>query len=151
VIYDCEYGMENVLVIVPLGLGGWLRYDDDIDYMAETYLAGEPQVSRVDVFRHGIHPFNGVYMDSRSGVRLGNDVMHWVRLRSGLWSGESCTREEMDELTRELTPFASYEEANENVAPWVPGEVRDIAEYGSLFTGETVQAQLRPVLYTYWG
>jgi hypothetical protein len=36
------------------------------------------------------------------------------------------------------------------VVPKVPEEIRDLAEFGQLFTHAGVWRQLRPVLYTYW-
>lgn len=162
-MHDClehgsgDGGLPNVLLLRPLcKKAGWARYDDDIDYMTETYLAPTDcaQDDHVETFQHGIFPFNGIYMDSRTGQRLKEQVMMWIRIRSSLDPDEFPLTEEkvgaLDEVTGELTPFASFAEADQYIAPMPPREVTDIADYGSLFTGPLVWTQLRPLLYTYW-
>lgn len=155
VVYDPEYGLNNVLVLRPLSCGDWHREDDSIDYMTETFLLDASAESRVETFTAGIHPFNGVYMDARTGERLDQKATTWVRIRSSLEeSGEDLgpaeRLEALDGVTRDLTTFQSWAEASEHIAPYVPEEVQDIAEFGSLFTGPLVWTQLRPLLYTYW-
>lgn len=155
-----EYGLASVLLLCPVSLNGeWSRFDDAIDYMEETYLrpAAERQANHVQLFRHGIHPFNGSYMDARTGEPMSQEVMTWIRAASsfeaetGRGSDDSLPREELDAITKASTPFGTFDEAAGNIVPLVPGEVRDLAEYGDLFTAPDVWRQLRPMLYVYWG
>jgi hypothetical protein len=154
--YNPEFGMPTVLVLTPLGKPDWSRYDDDMDYTMETYLRPrKAQTNHVEVLPHPPFPFNGFYMDNRTGERLNDRVMWWIRARSNFDSlpraGRAAALEGLDLLAAECTPYADHEEASRYVIPQVPEEIRDLAEYGELFTEPDVWLQLRPVLYTYWG
>jgi hypothetical protein len=46
--------------------------------------------------------------------------------------------------------FESADDANENIVPYVPGDVRDLAVWTSLFTDENAWKDLRPMVITYW-
>lgn len=151
--YETEGGMPQVMVLAPLGVSGWSRFDDPIDYMTETYL-GHGQEHHFEVFGHGIHPFNGVYMDARTGDKLPHSVLTWIRVKTSMESrGEKLSADKLaalDEIVRDETPFTSWAEAEKYTVPQVPEEIRDIAEFGQLFTDPLTWVQLRPVLYTYW-
>ena len=152
ITHDAEYGLPEVLLLQPLSmLGEWSRYDDSIDYAQETYLRGdEAQQNRVEPITHcvaaGLYPWSGTYMDDRTGERLGDMVMHWIRVTNSL-KGDPGT--EMDLLAR-AAGFADHADALAHCAPLVPEEIRDLATFAGLFTDDTVWRQLRPVLYTYW-
>jgi hypothetical protein len=151
-VYSPEYGMPNVLALRPYGCADWSRRDDPIDYAQETWLMPECQRNRADVMPlAGIYPFVGVYMDARTGRRLDDSIMWWVRLcnDAACERGEP-EREQALELLARQAGFACHVEAAGNVAPEVPGEIKDLAEFAQLFTDETVWRQLRPLLYTYW-
>lgn len=158
-IFDCiahnpEYGRASTIVIRPFSCKDWSRYDDVIDYMEETYLY-EPSkkysyMPRVDVFKHGIYPFNALYMDVRTGERLDSNIMPWIRARSANEDEAPYDSSTLDELAK-IVGFDNHQEADENVAPVVPLEIQDIANYLKLFTDDKVLTQLRPMLYTYWG
>lgn len=156
VAYEPEFGLPEVLVIRPLSYSDWFRSDDTLDYMAETYpWRPQSQKSRVEVYEHGIFPFNGSYMDKRTGERVDQKVMYWIRARSDIQQVPGGTVGErlsvLDALAQEFTPFSTHAEADENIVPLVPEEIRDLAEFGGVFTVPDVSLQLRPMLYTYWG
>jgi hypothetical protein len=158
VIYRSEYGLPNVLLLKPLSMRDWYRAVDAIDYIEETYLRpgnAEPQMNHVEVLEHGIYPFSAAYMDKRTGERLPHEIMWWIRAQSSTREAAAAgeepplTSEHLDHLARALK-FENAAEANENVRPVVPEEIRDLAEFGELFTSPDVVLQLRPLLYVYW-
>jgi hypothetical protein len=155
VVYEHEYGLPEVLVIRPATKDDWSRFDDTIDYMEETYpWSRGSQQNRVQVYEHGPFPFNGSYMDKRTGKLVPEKVMYWIRARSNVQQAPGDTIAErlgmLNALAQEFTPFETHAEADENIVPQVPDEIRDLAEFGQLFTHAGTWRQLRPLLYTYW-
>lgn len=152
IAYDGEYGLPNVLVLTPLFMRDWRRYDDAIDYAVETYLHTEgedPQVNRADVFKYGLFPWSESWMDARTGERIkGKDIHIWALSR---WTRRgNPDHDKMRSVLAKSMGFDDLAHAEENIVPFVPEEVRDLAEYGQLFTDPSVCFQLRPMLYTYW-
>lgn len=163
IIWDAEYGIGNVFVILPLSMHKqWHRSDDSIDWLMDTYLRGngdEPQENWYEVFPHGFYPWSGSYMDARTGKRCPPEIMTWIRVVSsgpnrlqfevpenfvGEYGGEA-----LDVLA--LTGgFGSHKDAMENCRPIVPEDVRYLAEFGQIFKDPETLLQLRPILYTYW-
>lgn len=111
-------------------------------------------MNHVEVLRHPPFPFNGFYMDSQTGDRLNDRVMWWIRARSNYEAMPKARRAEhlagLDILAAECTPYANHEEACARVIPQVPEEIRDLAEFGKVFTDPATWLTLRPMLYTYW-
>lgn len=149
VTHEGEFGLPNVLLITPPTYQrNWSRLDDTIDYIEETYLQKDvrtPQENRADVLRHGIYPFIG-YMDKRTGEKLDDRIFNWIR-------GTNATKEldtiELDLLAK-ACGFESNADAWENVAPIIPRDITNLANFLELFTSPDVLLQLRPILYTYW-
>jgi hypothetical protein len=136
-------------------LAEWSRADDTIDWLEETYLStGERCTPRVDVFPHGIYPFNGAYMDNRTGGRLSNDVMNWIRARS---DGVTVHADVMYRFAAAINyasdgqrAFRSPEEADRHIGPIIPIGVAALAHWGELFTGPRHVLELRPMRYLWW-
>ena len=152
-VHDDEYGMPEVLVVRPATQKDWFRYDDTIDYMTESYPWSEDsQKNHVQVYKHGPFPFNGAYMDARDGRKLPDTVFPWWQLVNSKASpGKMKSRfDALDLFAREMG-FAGHDEAEANVVPEVPDEIRDLAEFGRLFPDPATWLQLRPLLYTWWG
>lgn len=157
IAFDSEFGLENVLVLQPVACTDWERYDDMIDYTVESYLFDRPEnyvTPRLDRLKHGLYPFNGSYMDSRDGRRLPDVVMDWVRTVSHVLTGVDAAEAVkygpvLDDYAVELG-FEDQPDAMKHIAPVVPGEILELAEYAELFTDPSVAWQLRPMLYTWW-
>lgn len=143
--WNGEYGLPNVLVVRPVGFPGWSRTDDVIDYEEETLLhpGCEPRIGSLK----GIYPFNGLYMNARTGARceatLARTWHRFDRIDSAASAGI------VGRLAERLG-FHDAEDARRNLVPVVPGEVRRACEWGNLFTRPDVWRQLRPMLYVYW-
>jgi len=144
--YANEYGMKNVLLLKPLGMKEWSRYDDMLDWVEETYVRdpeGENGANWVKVLDDGIFPYNGTYMDARTGERIRDGITLRRILQSNVneWKWDTI---------EEDYGFKSMDDIRENLVPFVPQEIRDIAEWGQLFTNDNVWKQLRPMIYVYW-
>jgi hypothetical protein len=152
---NLDYGLEQVLCVTPIWMyEEWHRADDAIDWVTESYLFDSNPLDRVDVFPHGLFPFNGLYMDARNGEILkGRGIMDWIRLWTNLKpEGKAISREmARDELDDLASSFGmTHAEAEQYVVPNVPEEVRNLCEFGRLFTDSSTLLQLRPMLCTYW-
>ena len=152
-VHDAEYGLPEVLVVRPATKKDWFRYDDTIDYMTETYPRSDrSQTNHVQVYKHGPFPFNGSYMDARDGRKLPDFVFPWWQLMNSAAPAEDPeSRAGALEVFALEMGFAGQAEAEANVVPEVPEEIRDLAEFGRLFTDPGTWLQLRPLLYTWWG
>ena len=145
--WNGEYGMKNVLVLKPICCDDWYRYDDSIDYVEETYKWSsdkDAQSNHVRVLKYGLYPWSGTFMNAKEGerVREGIDFIHAKRPNLRPFYN-------VDELAQKLG-FENEADADLNLVPLVPYEIRSLAEYGNLFTNDEVWRQLRPMIYTYW-
>jgi hypothetical protein len=161
--YQPEFGLPEVLMLTPFSRPDWRRSDDTIDYLTESYqLPGEgirepamkDQPDHVAVLPNAPYPFNGMFMDKRTGERLSKSL-DWVRIWNSLGRHrifeEGSEQRRMLDLLAQAAGLAGHDEAAEVVVPLVPDEIRDLAEFGQMFTGPDVWLQLRPLLYTFWG
>jgi hypothetical protein len=164
-LYNPDMGLPDVLCLRPVWATDWHRSDDTIDLVEESHFgpgAGDPQ-PRADVIPHGIWPFNGAYVDVRTGHRLSDNVMHWIRARSagrqpgdeGMWDLARAIRWRAD-TAAEVTLFDETPVFDDDlvaaafIAPEVPVGVRLLAEWGQLFTEGATVWQLRPMRYIWW-
>lgn len=149
--YDPEFGKANVFVLTPLGMLGWRRYDDPIDYATETYDENRvpyPQANRADIFNRGLFPWSDSWMDAETGERLkGDDISLWIR---SAWLEDEEKQETLRGILAKKMGYENRTVAEGRIVPYVPEEIRDLAEYGELFTDPKYVFQLRPMLYTLW-
>jgi hypothetical protein len=157
-LYGCiaspgDYMLPNVLALRPVSCYDWHRRDDTIDWLTESRPrdGSEGQRPWVQVFDDGIYPFGGLFMDAADGVNLPLNIIGWVQ-----WRNELRPDADPEEVARVMDVIArrygyrSHAQALERIVPRVPREVRDLAEFGHLFTRPEVWRQLRPLLYTWW-
>ena len=123
IIYDDEFGLKNVLVVVPFcmavrGEGGqWKRYDDIVDYCEETHCHGQQR--RVVTLADGIHPWNACFED-----QYGNRLEMWdVRM---------------------------HRTDGRFIKSTVPMEVRALCYYLEIFKEPKTVLSMDPLLYVYW-
>jgi len=122
VIHQGEFGLPNVLLVVPFGFyKSWNRYDDTLDWCEETHC--HEQMNRVVAFKRGIYPFNNVLVDPVSGAPyLG---LHHTEEDALVKAGKAVPR--------------------------VPPEVSALCRYLKLFKDDKTILDLRPMLYVHWG
>lgn len=154
VIHETEYGLPNVLLLMPpLEHKSWRRYDDIIDYTEES-ARPRGQVNRFEVLNAGIWPHTARYTDLRTNKpadRLAHDF--WFSVRSAIQASRRRRPVHMENARNyaERMGFASVAEAEYFLAPEVPEEIQLMCKFLCLFSDEDTIYQLRPMIYVYWG
>jgi hypothetical protein len=130
VIHQLEFGLPNVLVIVPFAFyPKWYRSDDTLDWCEETQ--EHEQQNRVLELPRGIYPYSDRYWDPRR-KKLHIFGCEKPGERSLLWH----------DIQRRLS--------NGTLRPAVPSEIQCLAEYLGIFKNPDDIHRLRPLLYVYW-
>lgn len=95
-------------------------------------------------------------MDKETGLELNHNYVRGYRRALALNSdtgqhGVAAQRISVAGRPRPEEPlFPDAATAAERLTRLVPGEVRELARLGNLFTDPCTWTSLRPVLYTYW-
>lgn len=156
VTWEGEYGLPNVLVVRPAGEADWHRHDDPIDYQEEA-IRGNFTDYRVERTVGNIHPYEGIYMDARTGEQIigkqADLVRAWRRLINAPLK-EGVSEAERTAVLDKMAPrlgldVKDHAEAERFIVPLVPDTIRRVCEWGELFTSPDVWRQLRPLVYTY--
>lgn len=156
VTHSFDYGMPNVMVLVPPSYSStWIQEDNLFDYV-EAHLGDGPSTDPALYDVPGIDPFDGRWMDKATGLELNHNYVSGYRRALALNSDE----EQHDVAARRISVagrlrpeeplFPTATTAAERLTRLVPGEVRELASLGRLFTATDTWTSLRPVLYTYW-
>jgi hypothetical protein len=148
ITWQSEYGRADTLLVQPVAALDWSRHDDPIDFIEESFFS-RPMDPRVFPIRNGIHPYEGLYMDGRSGKRLDSSAVNIMRRVLAREDGKPERRQAADSLALSLG-FSSADEAQSLIIPFIPGDIRRVAAWGDLFSGPTAWLDLRPLLYVYW-
>lgn len=156
VVHSFDYGLPNVMALVPPSYAStWIQDDNLFDYV-EAHIGGEADTdpSLHDV--PGIDPFDGRWMDKASGLELNHNYVRGYRRALTL----NSDTEQHDVAARRISVagrprpeeplFPDAATAAGRLTRLVPGEVRELALLGRLFTASDTWKSLRPVLYTYW-
>lgn len=125
-IHEGEFGLQNVLIILPFAdCSSNHRYDNLIDW-AEEISAYRGNNRVVELSKSGIYPYNTGYWDplTRSNISTVDDRFVFNSADDLLASGEIC---------------------------WsVPKSVEMMCKYLNVFKYEETISELRPLLYVYW-
>lgn len=153
VVHQVESGPETLVLINPVSLHRWCREDDSIDYIEASLLPDGGRDDSLVALQRGIGGYAGRFMDV-DGTELNEHAERIIYFAS-----LEMPEDELDSIasrikpmdrTDDRNPYANAAEAREHIVPFVPTDLRRLAEYGQLFTSDDVWKQLRPVLYTYW-
>lgn len=156
VVHSFDYGLPNVLALVPPSYSAtWIRDDDVMDYI-EAHLGGGPDTEPTLHDVPGIDPYDGRWMDKATGLELNDNYVRGYRRSLALNDTEqqdiAARRISYSGRPRPEEPlFADAATAAERLTRLVPAEVRELATLGELFTDQSTWTSLRPVLYTFWG
>ena len=154
--YDAEFGLPNVLCIIPPGhLYRWARSDDDIDY----YLASNqilpteidnPCISWVRELKHPIYPFVS-YIDTRTAVDNECTSVEYaaVNIIRDLIAAD-INVEVPARYFEKLNFSGTNQEFLNTFIPQIPEAVRELAKYTKIFTDDKYINDLRPIIYSYW-
>lgn len=141
--HNTEFGLPNVFLIQSACSSRHFRYDDTIDYHEETALY--QQANRVAHIPWGVWPYNGSFMDRRTGerVRFGSDLMRCLD------PGFTIDKEVLNRLAKKCG-FLDADDARINLGPIIPEEIELMCRWLCLFNDESTIWQLKPMLYVYW-
>jgi len=147
-----DAGFRDLLLIQPVGYLGWSRYGDHLDQQEEMMLHPGTEPRAVPM-PYGIYPFEGLYMDSRTGRKLDSTAKRIVdRLLEAAEEDEGKREDRLkaaDHLAKSMG-FENAGHAKKHIAPIVPPDVRYVISWLNLLNGPDAWLQLRPVLYVYW-
>lgn len=151
IIHSGEPHQGNVLLVQPVGFPEWSRYGDPIDTIEENLRSDDWGTPRTTLMPYGIHPFEGLYMDSRTGRCLDSTAVSMIGKLSqrNPEEGNGKYLAAANHLAK-VIGFSGVEAAAEHIAPQVPGDIRQFCSWANLFTGPDVWLQLRPMLYVHW-
>lgn len=156
VVHSFDYGLPNVMALVPPSYAStWIQEDNIFDYV-EAHLGGEANTEPGLYEVPGIDPFDGRWMDRATGLELNHNFVRGYRQALAL-NGDTeqhdiaARRISVSGRPRPETPlFADAAAAAKRLTRLVPGEIREVARLGRLFNDPGTWTSLRPVLYTYW-
>lgn len=157
VVHSPGDGLPSVMVLVPPSYSStWIQEDNIFDYVEAHLGDDEPDTGPVLHDVPGIDPFDGRWMDKATGLELNHNYVRGYR-RALTLNGDT---KQHDVAARRISVagrprpeeplFPDAATAAERLTRLVPGEVRELARLGDLFTEQDVWKSLRPVLYTYW-
>lgn len=158
VLQDTEFGMGNVICIIPPSeFTNWRRYDDIIDYMMSAHESPDGGIKDTIVtLDKGIWPWEG-YINRSNGERVDiSSYFVYNRLADGLSKGGYQVSEipkvkgSLDKISKKMG-FKSFRDAEKNLTPTITSEVIWLCRYLNLFNDENTAFTLKPVVYTYWG
>lgn len=154
-VHDEESTFGDTLVLIPpTMLHRWYRSGDSIDWWESSLLPdGKGDCARLEFLPTGPSPYAGRFMDI-DGTELNAEAarLKWL-------AREGLPGDELDHIAswiRCVDPaehsqvYFSGADALARIVPYVPTGIRNLAEYGQLFTDPETWKSLRPVLYTYW-
>jgi hypothetical protein len=156
VVHSFDYGLPNVMALIPPSYSStWIQDDNLFDYV-EAHLGGEPNTESALFDVPGIDPFDGRWMDKETGLEPNHNYVRGYRRALALNTDVdqhdiAARRISFARRPRPEQPvFLDAATAAARLTRLVPGEVRELALFGRLFTTPDIWKSLRPVLYTYW-
>jgi hypothetical protein len=154
IVYDWEFGIKNILLIIPpCHAETWFRYDDIIDYIEETFI--QEQTNRYKVFDRGIYPYDG-WMNKSTGESISFQYVVAIRREERLLKKTYdidnllYIQKGLESLSKKIG-FKDYYEAKDNIVPYIPEDVVLLCKYLQLFNEHKTIFELKPMLYVYWG
>ncbi len=156
--HDGEYGMPNVICIVPACCPDWQQYDNIIDHYTSNIQAKQTRnycACTVEVMEDGIYPWNASFMDKRDGRRVDSSVacgfLRLLNAQRDVKAGKRSTDLKIDmDVLAKVCGFETGAEALENMRPEPPDLIVNLCRFGKLFKDEATIRELVPMLYTYW-
>jgi hypothetical protein len=146
IIHDAEYGHPNVFCIIPLESADWNRHDDFLDYMEETTKSRKSLEPYFKVFKNGIWPYNGIYMNKKTGERLTvkeEAAYNYLQRFKNVAFDKDKPIKELGDMT--------YRQVESLYKPMVPYSIRNFCEYLKIFKKPETVFSLKPIMYVYWG
>jgi hypothetical protein len=148
-------GKSVVLIIPPGHSDTWFHSNSPVDHYEAVAdaIPGDsfsPTVKKLSVTPY---PYSGL-MNAKTGEKMDGPVVRtFLKITDVYRAAREDDRNGLSELALAVANkmgFESADDANENIVPYVPGDVRDLAVWTGLFTDENAWKDLRPMVITYW-
>ncbi len=142
-IHETEYGNPKIFCAIPFSkYKNWRRYDDDIDYIEESYLRKNKQINWAKKINGCPYPYID-FWDNRTGrsVDAGLACLIYRSINSKRYP---------DHDIAEKLGFETRQECLDHLRPAPPYELITILEYCEIFSSPEVIYQIEPLIYTYW-
>lgn len=155
--FDDETHLSTFL-IRPIADPDYYRVDDTLDWVQDEMIDDLGLEQRTQRLWSNPWPRDATWMNAHTGERLTNQdglLMTWVRASQAALPPErrrpceGALFQALELIAHEMG-FSSIEEAEETVVPNVPWDIRNLVEFGQLFTNSRTVLELRPMLLTYW-
>lgn len=151
---------RQAFIVTPFStISEWKRSDDALDYAEVDYIAQDDDNFELDNtlqwLKRNQFPYSGLYMHAVTGEPVSHEL--WQELRD-VRNMRKILREDNPAAVADVADdiffiengFASYEDAEKNLVPLVPQELRDLCEWLQLFKNPATVFTLRPVILTMW-
>jgi len=159
ITYSDKEFEEDTNVFMVTHHENWYRYDDIIDYIVESQVHG--QKSHVEIIKHSIFPYNGMYICKSTGETLthiqremyttyltlldklvdNNDLQLHIRYGIHIRYGT--------EIQKELK-LKNIKDIFTEIIPIIPKEIVLFCKWLNIFTDDKYILDLKPMCYTYW-
>lgn len=149
---DSKTQTEGLLILQPISMSRqWSRNDDDLDYL-EAVDSGNIENLKTKIIKPStaIGGSAGLWMDE-TGERLSTERAHFWNMIQKETFENFDPEDSSGNVLAKAAGFKNWEEGYNSVAPYVPEEVRLLAEYTGIFTTPDVVLELRPIYCSYWG
>lgn len=147
--HDSEFGLPNVLCLIPPGLvPKWSRRDDTLDYYMSSSM--EPWVKQYEF--GNFYPYAGI-IDALTGERVVEPKLERIKSvyrftdPNGIMANQIYT---LPSDWADQLECVNSDDVKARYAHEIPGSLKYFIKYTNLFTSDDVIYQLKPILYCYW-
>jgi hypothetical protein len=155
IIYDSEFGMPNVLCIIPIGYcARWYQHDNDISYyLAQNSIfpvpSDNPCASWVTELMYPLYPYMD-FQDARTGADIENNISYQQIARARQLLIKDNTNEYYTTFADKLNFSGTGIEFLNTFTPMIPNTVKELVKFTKIFNNIETVNQLRPLIYSYW-
>lgn len=159
--HDAEFGLPNVLCIIPPAHTSWIRYDDILDYTLASLGVfpvpiDNPCEPWVKVSHFPFYPHLGwddslteePVIGKKDGIIRECAQRVWTRPSSNLYGDENAV---ICSEWQDILECVTTGEVFKRYVPSIPGTIKEMVKYTKLFIDDRIVYQLRPLVYCYWG
>lgn len=149
IVYDFEYGLPNVILFLPPGLGykEWARRDDPIDYQ-EALVGKQGAEPSIILSPYPIYPCFG-YIYTENGERVPDSTVYYPIIKEWRESSDKDNVEAAKRISEGIFKV-SLDELDTKITPDIPVEIIEFCNFYKIFKDPKTVYQLKPMIYTYW-
>lgn len=133
--YDEEFGLSNVLLLMPLNHKDWCRVDDAIDYYEDSLRGDDTGVPYVKMIDRPLYPWSS-FVDKETGQNIP------LHLSSLIHRGYEDTAKKLG--------YDSCDDFFNKTTAEIPECIRLFVEWTDMFVDSKTLFEFKPMIYTYW-